>query len=360
MTETVSGVHAPKLIRCLSVMLMLLWSAALSGKTTTASERDTPKSPRSSRYALSMHTHTGICDASGVVALDDKTIAVADDEHNKILVYDVGRSGPAKYSIDVSHFLNVDTEHPEVDFEGGTRVDDTIYWISSHGRNRKGKKRESRYRFFATRINRYEGQIQLEPLGVASDRLVKELIDDPRYAKFRLKEASKRAPKSQNALNIEGITDTPDGHLLIGFRNPVPDGKALIATLLNPAGVIAGQPAMFAGPIVLDLGGNGIRGMASSGQNYLLIAGPIDSGGTLMLYRWKGPGSSLARISDIDFGDLNPEAVTFLPSIPPRVLLLSDDGTREIDGQTCKDLADQRQQRFRSLFIEPRRQPVDK
>lgn len=351
---------ASQLIRCLSVILILLWTVAPAGKTTTASERDTTKRPRSSRYALSMHTHTGICDASGVVALDEKLIAVAGDEYNQILVFDVGRSGQASYSIDVSRFLNVDAKHPEVDFEGGARVDDTIYWISSHGRNRKGKKRDSRYRFFATKIKRYENRIQLEPQGIASNRLINELIDDPRYAKFRLKEASKRAPKSKGALNIEGITDTPDGHLLIGFRNPVPDGKALIATLLNPEGVIAGQSATFAGPITLDLGGNGIRGMASSGQNYLIIAGPIDSGGTLMLYRWKGPGNGLTRISDIDFGDLNPEAVTFLPSSPPRVLLLSDDGTREVDGQACKDLMDQNRKRFRSLVIEPRRQPVEK
>lgn len=74
------------------------------------------------------------------------------------------------------------------------------------------------------------------------------------------------------------------------FLNPVPDGKALIATLMNPADLLAGKPPAFGGPIVLDLGGNGSRGMASAGQNYLLIAGPIDSGGTLMLYRWNGRG----------------------------------------------------------------------
>lgn len=273
------------LIRVLSVTLMLFWTVANYGNTTTASERDGPVNPRSSRYALTLHAHTGICDASGVVALDAQTIAVVNDEYNQILVYDVGRSGPAKYSVDVSGFLNVDAKHPEVDFEGGTRVGDTIYWNSSHGRNRNGKNRDNRYRFFATKIDRSENRLQIVPFGVASERLVKDLIDDPRYDQFGLKEASKCAPKSEGVMNIEGITDTPEGHLLIGFRNPVPNGKALIATLMNPAEVIAGQPALFDRPIVLDLGGSGIRGMASSRHNYLLIAGPVESGGTLMLFR---------------------------------------------------------------------------
>jgi len=37
--------------------------------------------------------------------------------------------------------------------------------------------------------------------------------------------------KSPGGLNIEGLCATPDGQLLIGFRNPIPDGKALIAPL---------------------------------------------------------------------------------------------------------------------------------
>ena len=336
-----------------SIWIVVLGLVGLPIKTLNSQE---PPSTRSSKYTVITTFHSGICDASAIVAFDDKTFVAADDEQNRILVYEVGRPGPSLKSIDVSEFLQVDKEKPEVDLEGGTRVGDTIYWVSSHGRNRKAKKRHSRYRFFATRISKAGEKIDILPYGVAYERLVADLIDDKRYSIFGLKEASKLAPKSPGALNIEGLTKTPDGKLLVGFRNPLPQGKALIAPLINPADVVLGQKAQFAAPILLDLEGNGIRGMASTGNTYLIIAGPIGTEGRMFLHQWKGPGTQATKVGGIEFGDLNPEGVTFLPTRPPKVLLASDDGTREIDGIACKELTDFKKKQFRSVLIEPKKQ----
>ena len=53
----------------------------------------------------------------------------------------------------------VDSSHPESDIEACTRVGDIIYWITSHGRSKKGKWRNSRYRLFATEIFKKDGNI---------------------------------------------------------------------------------------------------------------------------------------------------------------------------------------------------------
>jgi len=69
------------------------------------------------------------------------------------------------------------------------------------------------------------------------------------YAEFKIgntissisafEEASHLAPKTPGALNIEGLCATPDHKLLIAFRNPLPQSKALLIPLENPEQVIA-------------------------------------------------------------------------------------------------------------------------
>src|SRR5438094_602992 len=87
-------------------------------------------------------------------------------------------------------------------------------------------------------------------------------------------ESTRMCNASDGALSIEGLASTPDGALLIGFRNPITDdGKALVARLKNPDQVVAGQPAEFGKPITLDLGGLGIRSMERRGDEYLIVAG---------------------------------------------------------------------------------------
>ena len=46
-------------------------------------------------------------------------------------------------------------------------------------------------------------------------------------------------------MNIEGLCPTPEGELLIGFRNPIPGERALIVPLKNPGELIEGKPARF-------------------------------------------------------------------------------------------------------------------
>lgn len=296
----------------------------------------------------------GACDASAVVPLNDDLVAVADDEDNFLRVYSLQRGGQPVASANVSRFLGFKKLKGETDLEGAARLGGNIYWISSHGRNSAAREQPRRQRFFATTGAVRDGRIELEPVGVPYAGLLRDLAEEPRLARFKLAAAAKGAPKTEGALNIEGLVATPDGHLLIGFRNPVPQGRALLVPLLNPAEVVADRRAQFGDPLQLDLGGLGIRGMTRWQDRYLILAGSAGGGGGTRLYEWAG-GFEIPRwLREVDFTGLNPEALTPLGDGPEAgLLVLSDDGSMLCDGLECKKLKNAARKRFRAVLLTP-------
>ncbi|MHC4834918.1 MAG: DUF3616 domain-containing protein [Planctomycetota bacterium] len=309
-------------------------------------------------------------DASAAVALDSERFIMSDDEHNYLQVYcwDQPESEPNK-ATDISSALTLDTEHPEADIEGATWFNNRIFWIGSHGRNKDGKYWESRYNFFATTIapdgsatvdgvydNLIDALIQYDQIwnlgleaaiGTAGGHIKKNPIPD-------------LAPKV-NGLNIEGLCTTADGtKMLIGFRNPRPNGDALVIPLANPeAVVLSGAAAILESPILIDLNGLGIRSMEYSPGigEYLIVAGSHQDGSdepVQYLYNYDfavQDRDKLATFSD----NVTPEAMFQFPDAN-EINLLSDDGTRIIDTPSGpvenKDLP--REQRiFRTRTIKP-------
>ncbi|MHB8524283.1 MAG: DUF3616 domain-containing protein [Limisphaerales bacterium] len=293
----------------------------------------------------------GICDASGAVPIGRTMFAVADDEMNQIRVYRRDRGGLPVRVLDLSAFLGVDPRSPESDLEAGARIGHRAYWISSHDRNRRGRERLSRHRFFATDIKGSGDDVELVPVGQPYRDLLDDLLRDPKLKTFDLAAASTRAPNAPGGLNIEGLCPTPENHLLIGFRNPIPQGRALLVPLLNPDEVIEGHPARFGEAIRLNLGGLGIRDLAFWHGKYLISAGPYDGQGHFRLYEWAGGQVQPRHLRGIRFDDLHPEAIIVYPDKGlAQVQLLSDDGTRMIDGCPCKELPES-QKRFRSVWV---------
>lgn len=296
-------------------------------------------------------TYTGCCDASAAVAVDDQHFVVADDEDNVLRVYDRAGGGPVM-QIDLSRHLGTKKKSEEADLEGGAMIDDIIYWIGSHGRNAKGKDSPMRQRIVATRVGRDRGGLQIEPVSQPYTTLLEDMLADDRLKKFGLEQAATKAPKSEGALNIEGLTATPEGHLLIGLRNPIPDGKAILIPLLNPRKLFEGERAQFGDPVTLDLNGLGIRSLGYHDGRYLIIAGSYAEGGRSRLFEWK-PGEPNARLrEDIKLAGLNPEGMSFANAAGDReFLVVSDDGSRSVDGQDCKRLKDPAQKRFRGIVL---------
>ena len=90
----------------------------------------------------------GLCDASAVVLLDSEHFVVGGDENNVLRVFALQGSEKPLEQLDVGPFLEVDPKHREADIEGEQESAIASYWITSHGRNRNGALRTSRYRFW--------------------------------------------------------------------------------------------------------------------------------------------------------------------------------------------------------------------
>lgn len=290
--------------------------------------------------AVAVRTFTGACDASAAVALDARRLLIANDEDNVLRVYDA-TGGAAQRTVDLSPALG----RRETDLEGGTVIGGVALWISSHGRSAKGKLRPERLRLFATTLAdppAVEGRVYTG--------LLDDLLADPRLAAFDLRAAAALTPTAPGGFNIEGLSATPDGRVLIGLRNPIRRGRALVVPLENPLEVIAGTaPARLGAPIALDLGGRGVRAIAHGRGRYVIAAGSATGADGLRpaLYTWDGTGAP--RVALDDLGGLNPEAL-LVADDRDEVLVVSDDGTVETGGVPCKRQPPERR-RFRAAWL---------
>lgn len=295
--------------------------------------------------------YSGMADASGAVPVSSNLFLVADDEENILRLYRADRGGPPLKEFDMNSFLDVRGKSKEADLEGATRIGNRAFWIGSHGRNRNGKERDNRCRLFATDLSITGDDVTLTPVGTPYRRLLQDLAADPKFERLHLLDAARLAPKEPGALNIEGLSATPEGHLLIGFRSPNPEGKALLIPLLNPNEVIAGAPGRFAPAILLDLNGLGIRDLALYQRQYLLIGGPYHGGGPFHLYLWSGPGAKPKRLKTGSLGSFHAEAVILYPQLGfSEFQILSDDGKLSPAGVSNRLLSDP-EKTFRSLWV---------
>jgi hypothetical protein len=109
-----------------------------------------------------------------------------------------------------------------------------------------------------------------------------------------------------DGLNIEGLTTSLDGSsLLLGLRSPLCRSRAILIPLVNPVALLGlgesqPQPAAPGQPILLDLGGLGIRSIErdTTSRIYWIAAGPAGpENGPFLLFTWNGdPDAPPTRI----------------------------------------------------------------
>jgi hypothetical protein len=317
----------------------------------------------------------GICNASAGVGFTDDLFVVADDEAkvvNKRLevkplpfrLYSLRRPGEpvsvGELPGDATEPVIADEVSGELDLEASAPFKDVVFWIGSHSASSDASPAPNRRRLFAVRFKLQGEKLSVTPVGRAYRTLLEDLAEDSRYDQFMLPAAAKQNSKSPGGLSIEGMTVLPDGALAIGFRNPVPGGKALVATLLNPMQVIESRQAKarFGQPILLDLGGHGIRTMDTVQNTVFIVGGPAtdpvknpQGTGSIpphRLYRWSGSGSTKPdRLSEPDLSALFVEGVF---PVGKSLLFISDDGKMELAGGECQKLSKEEQQ-FRAVTV---------
>lgn len=313
---------------------------------------------------LKKHQHQGMCDASAAVSLDANHFVVASDEDSYLRVYRAHSSGgPAIKPVKIHTLLGLDKASDESELEAAAELDGVVYWISSHSRKSNGKFSPDRHQFFGTKLKWEDGELKVKQVGSAYHQLLKDFLTHgflSEYTRESLQpeKIASLAPKELGAINIEGMCSF-NGTLLVGFRNPIPDGKALLIPLRNPLSVINGDSrARFGKPIFLDLGGLGIRSIEFLPQKscYIIVAGGHARSENFKLFEWNGiENDSPKEIEELK--KFNPESVVVFRDTD-RVLILNDRGSQKVEDKDgggtccCKDLPDDHPRKcFDSMWV---------
>jgi hypothetical protein len=281
------------------------------------------------------------CDGSAVVSVGTGFFLNANDEDNFIRLYST--SGKKLRAWDWNQFLNTERNkrghHKEADIEAVARIGNRLYWVGSHGRDKDGNAESSRHRFFATDLTGTGRDVDLKAAGDVYTDLLKKVLASHSSIAGPLA-AAEKLPHQKGGIDIEGMAATPQGSLLIGFRSPLIGGKALLLELLNPAELVEkGLLPRFAEPVLIDLGGLGIRDLASRPEPgaYYVIAGQPGAGNEYKLFVWR-PSDNIARPAPFQLpegGDW--EGIALDGRSSGRVIVASDDG--EAGSPKCKDSA---------------------
>jgi uncharacterized protein YycO len=300
----------------------------LAGPRGQAESQDKPAAPETFTVTQPVK-HVGAADGSAGIAVGQGHFIGGSDENNVLRLYSSDTAETGKELLDLNPLLGFEKEEgefKECDIEGAAQMDGLIFWIGSHGLNKKGHVKESRRVLFATTLSGSGSNVQLTLKGVACKKLMDAFKTIP-----ELKSAAGIGPEEEGGLNVKSVC-AKESSLLIGFRNPVSAEGALVVPLLNPTEVIAGKPPVLGQPFRLNLEGRGIRDMTHWRGQFLIVAGDWkdrDATGakTPKLFRWSGDPHGVPAPMAGELGDLNPEAaLVYGHDDKAELQLLSDDG----------------------------------
>jgi hypothetical protein len=282
--------------------------------------------------ALAFQPLTGVYEPSAIQQLPDGRFLVVEDEKSHPLsLVSIGADGSVETTALTAGLFQMFSDFWRLDDLEGLALDRAglVYAITSHSRDDNGDEKKSRDKLVRFRI---EGAKVLDSKVVGG--LKAALVS--RHAVLAAA-AQIRDVKASGGLNIEGLEVSADQQqLLIGFRSPLRDGRALIARVENPSGVFDSDEPPRIAPLLdeLDLDGHGIRGLSyvSALGAYLVIGGPgsrdpADFG----FWCWSGESGARPRRVTVP-GLRNLEKAE---GISPanrggmeRLIIVSDDGNR--------------------------------
>lgn len=275
---------------------------------------------------------TGIHEPSAIQQLPDGRFLVVEDEKDQPLsLVTLGADGSVKTQALKAGLLQMFSSFWKLDDLEGLTADRAgfVYAITSHSRDADGDEKKAREKLVRFRVD--------------GDRVVDSTVVDGLKQALTSRHAVLAAAaqvqdvKASGGLNIEALEVSADQQrLLIGFRSPLRDGRALIASVENPSAVFEHGAAPQIAPALetLDLGGHGIRGLSyvPALGAYLVIAGPTSrEPAAFELWRWSGePGARAQRITVAGLPGFE-KAEGLCPAViggEQRIVVVSDDGSR--------------------------------
>lgn len=220
-------------------------------------------------------TLTGIFEPSAIQQLPDGRFLVVEDEQaypfSLVTIRPDGTSGSTPL---VTQSQDADPPLPKLNDLEAITADSAgfIYAITSHSRNSKGNEKKSREKLIRFRLDGDRAVAAVVVTGLKAALVAAHPV--------LATAAEIRDVKAEGGINIEALEMTPDHQrLLVGFRSPLLDRRALVASIENPAELFEAGAAARISPRLdtLDLGGHGIRGMAyiPALAGYLVTSGPV-------------------------------------------------------------------------------------
>lgn len=276
---------------------------------------------------------TGIYEPSAIQQLPDGRFLVVEDEKTQPLsLVTIRADGSVTSSPLVTATPDATPDFKKLDDLEGIAIDAAgfIYAITSHSRNNAGAEKKSREKLLRFRI---EGDRAVAPVVVTQLKAALSAAHPVLATAAQIPDV-----KAAGGLNIEALEMTPDRQrLLIGFRSPLLDRRAIIASIENPVAVFEKGEAPRIAPRLntLDLGGHGIRGLSyvPALAGYLVVSGPVAREQVqFQLWFWNGqPTERPRRVSVPGLpGFEHAEGVS--PAIidgRQRIVIVSDDGSRK-------------------------------
>lgn len=280
----------------------------------------------------------GVCDGSALLVTGPGLVLTASDESNRVTLHDLGRSGQQVDAIDLDAALQALRDKSggwkEADLEAVARLGDTLYWIGSHGNDRKGRAEPGRHRLLATRVLSIR-PLALRPLGAPQASLLQPLLQRTDAVGQAVRAAAERA-HLDGGIDIEGLAPASATSLWLGFRSPLVEGRALVVELLNPEGTtLRGEAPRLGEPLLLDLGGDGVRDLAAGlrPSDIQVLSGSAREGGQAALWAWAPPAGTPRLVHRMNDG-IAWEGLA-LDAAAGQWLLSADDGSA--GSPPCKD-----------------------
>ena len=275
---------------------------------------------------LVIRTFEDLYEPSAVIPIKGQGIVIFEDDGVKMISLHSVVKDDLGLTLKKQHSTAMDLDI--TDIEGAASgADNTVFAIASHSLNKKDQRRDKREQLVQLKMNDGMDVSLLGNVGMR-EAIVGELLKiDPALA------------ERADDINIEGLCFSKVGDtLMIGLRAPLYKGKAIVLLLENPYEVISDSfTAKFsAKPLLLDLGGAGVRALAysdSSGKYFFISEVETkkkkmrprlwawDGGKVQAVVRMKVPG--LKKLKNI-------EGLTFFRTQgEDKVLFVCDDGNKK-------------------------------
>ena len=277
-----------------------------------------------------VHALKGIYEPSAVQRLPDGRLLVAEDEHShafSIVSFDKSGNMVEDEAVDTRIIRGFKRKIGDLE---GLALDDEgyVYAVTSHSRTREGLRRPEREHLMRFRIQ--DNDVR----ELASFDNLTDVLENSEQLHAMLT-AKVGAKVDFSTINIEGLAFDPNTkRLLLGFRKPEFNQKAIVAYIGNPKEVFTrkAQPE-FVDVAVFDIKGGGIRSLNYDPvlKTFIMTNEVKDEEGNKSSQLWTWSGSPDTQPKAVEVPHLrhmtNVEAIdSVVINGQPRIIMMSDEG----------------------------------